>query len=515
MQRPPRSSAKAEVLAADGREVAKWWRALLRNSTWASVMLCLQRDLQDRLGADVVSLWAQLPPTGHWLRVMGKSRGELVLPPGSPPLGDLARARRPERILLRSMSSPHRQAFERAGLGDGWFVPLLAPPPNADDESWVGAVGLGWHGEAPSEPPDLARIAPPLWYLLRQEVENAYIDAVLEALVALGPPITSDDWHARIVGLRNWMGGDHWALYSVSAQDSGPAALSLITEHGHFAGRGMRLVRFMRENQEAFAQSALRRAMLQRRNVYVEDTYSQGFRITDDYGGEPVRSGFVMPLGDDSTGHVGLVGVYWGQVHGWRSFGLSARPWDALRRVSAEWWAGMQTSEAAVSDPLTGLLNRRGVAEHWALTVRRGEAGMLAVIDLDHFGEVNNRWGHLVGDGVLRALGTILSLVAQDHGGWCGRWGGDEFVLCLDARSKWPQVGAEIQQALDRAGQGAGWPQRVTMSGGAQRWIAGRGDWSETFDAADRALYRAKQRGRARFVLASRAPGDRHTGAVS
>jgi diguanylate cyclase (GGDEF)-like protein len=305
------------------------------------------------------------------------------------------------------------------------------------------------------------------------------------------------------------MGGDHWALYRVDTQDNSPLALSLVTEHGRFEGRGKRLVHFMHENQDAFSQSALHSAMTQQRTTYMEDTQILGFRLPDDYGGEPVRSSFVIPLGDDGTGRVGLLGVYWGRVHGWGAFGLSARPWDALRRVAAEWWSDMHTNEASMSDPLTGLLNRRGVSERWDLTVRRGEAMILAVIDLDHFGEVNNRWGHLLGDSVLRTLGKILFCVARNHGGWCGRWGGDEFVLCLDARSDWLQVGAEIQQTLDQAGQRAGWPQGVTLSGGAQRWIAGAGDWSETFDEADRALYRAKKRGRARFVFASRASRER------
>lgn len=490
----------------DESHVATWWRALLRNSTWTSVMISLQGELQARTGADMVSLWAKLPPEGHWLRVAGTAPGEIVLPPDNMPLADLARTHRPERVSLGSISSPHREAFERADLRGGWFVPLLAPQTIAEREAWAGAVSLGWRGKVPTTPPDLAGIAPALWYLLRQGVENAYIDAVLEALVPLGPPLTTAGWDTRIVSLRTWMGGDHWALYRVSTQDNGPGSLSLVTEYGSFAGRGMRLVRFMGDDPLAFSQSALHMAMAQRRNVYIDDTHGQGFRIPEDYGGEPVRSGFVVPLGDDGTGHVGLLGVYWGRLHGWGAFGLSARPWDALRRVATEWWSSMHTNEAAVRDPLTGLLNRRGVSEQWATTARRGGPGLLVVIDLDHFSEVNNRWGHLVGDGVLRTLGEILLRIAHEHGGWCGRWGGDEFVLGLTAGTAWPDVGTEIQQALDQAWELAGWPQRVTLSGGAQRWPSEAANWPETFDAADRALYLAKQGGRSRFVFADAPP---------
>lgn len=93
----------------------------------------------------------------------------------------------------------------------------------------------------------------------------------------------------------------------------------------------------------------------------------------------------------------------------------------------------------AVTDPLTGLLNRRGIrrALQSALSAARryGEQGILISIDLDGFKFVNDTYGHAVGDKVLKQVARILSEGVRETDS-VGRVGGDEFVVIL-TRAPW------------------------------------------------------------------------------
>jgi len=93
-----------------------------------------------------------------------------------------------------------------------------------------------------------------------------------------------------------------------------------------------------------------------------------------------------------------------------------------------------QLRRAATTDPLTGLANRRaweaGAGRAVAHARRSGEPVTVALLDLDHFKEVNDRSGHEAGDVLLRELTTRWTAeLRQDD--LLGRYGGDEFVLCL------------------------------------------------------------------------------------
>jgi diguanylate cyclase (GGDEF)-like protein len=89
---------------------------------------------------------------------------------------------------------------------------------------------------------------------------------------------------------------------------------------------------------------------------------------------------------------------------------------------------------AATTDPLTGLVNRRAweaeAVRALAHAQRTGEPVTVAVLDLDHFKEVNDRSGHEAGDALLRELTARWSAELR-QADLLGRYGGDEFVLCL------------------------------------------------------------------------------------
>ena len=159
-------------------------------------------------------------------------------------------------------------------------------------------------------------------------------------------------------------------------------------------------------------------------------------------------------------------------------------------------------------DPLTGILNRAGytemVTKHFARWKRYGGALSLAVIDLDLFKEINDRYGHAAGDKVLATVASKLKEVIRESDILC-RYGGEEFVLLLpetagqDARTMLEKLRSHIAECPFRHKDT---PVRVTMSCGVSQFQA-NDTIDNVFERADRAMYLAKQGGRNRVCTES------------
>ncbi len=167
-----------------------------------------------------------------------------------------------------------------------------------------------------------------------------------------------------------------------------------------------------------------------------------------------------------------------------------------------------KAENAAVTDALTGLLNRRGLIE--ALSNAQMHAAdtqqdlSVAMVDIDHFKNVNDQWGHALGDEVLRFVGQHLAAGIGDSG-TVGRLGGEEFVAFLpgckvDAamaavdRLRGALAGQIIRRTADGASMG-----RITFSAGVAASHAD--DTPDSVIArADSALYTAKRMGRDRVI---------------
>ena len=166
-----------------------------------------------------------------------------------------------------------------------------------------------------------------------------------------------------------------------------------------------------------------------------------------------------------------------------------------------------QIAALATRDALTGLSNRRQIDLDLEAAVKhvRRHVGPLcvALVDVDHFKSVNDRFGHTVGDEVLMAVaGTLAGSVrAGDH---VGRFGGEEFLLILPAATV-AQASALLERLRSRLEALPVLPsgeRPVTASFGLAAW---RGDESaaDLVRRADQALYRAKNAGRNRVVADS------------
>ena len=162
--------------------------------------------------------------------------------------------------------------------------------------------------------------------------------------------------------------------------------------------------------------------------------------------------------------------------------------------------AARRHREDAETDVLTGLLNRRALFERLSqAALAPGHA--VVVFDLDRFKSVNDRYGHAVGDAVLRGFAEALRLNTRE-GDIAARTGGEEFVLVLrDASLPLATSTAERIRALfaESHVETARGPARTTASAG----VALAGEEPETFEQvlhrADTSLYRAKHGGRDRI----------------
>lgn len=166
----------------------------------------------------------------------------------------------------------------------------------------------------------------------------------------------------------------------------------------------------------------------------------------------------------------------------------------------------------AVIDPLTGLLNRHALASRVEELVQRSavtsEPIGVIIADIDHFKRINDEHGHQVGDSVLKDLAYLLrkELRAFDL---AYRIGGEEFLLLLPGADL--EETREFAQRLHQAvGSGRRGGLRVTMSFGVSCSCYGDTfDYDSVFEAADAALYEAKNSGRNRVCVSTpRGPED-------
>ncbi|MCB1760263.1 MAG: GGDEF domain-containing protein [Gammaproteobacteria bacterium] len=156
-------------------------------------------------------------------------------------------------------------------------------------------------------------------------------------------------------------------------------------------------------------------------------------------------------------------------------------------------------------DPLTGILNRLAFDERINSEIQRSkryqEPFSLLVVDIDFFKKINDSFGHLAGDKVLKALAKRLRKSTRDVD-LVARYGGEEFVILL------PNTGLEaarlvaekIREIVERAGfHHNGQPVAVTISGGIAEF-APQDNAESLFKRADDALYAAKKAGRNRIT---------------
>jgi len=187
--------------------------------------------------------------------------------------------------------------------------------------------------------------------------------------------------------------------------------------------------------------------------------------------------------------------------------GVGARILDLEERLSAS----VAREEAlAVLDILTGLPNRRGLYERAQAELSRAkrEKGSVSVImmDLDHFKEINDRFGHAVGDEALRRVAKVLQENRRDYD-FTGRWGGEEFLVILPGASlaQAGLVAERLRSAVQSIELTVGGQETVNLRASFGAATATPATSSVGLDAllerADDAMYQAKREGRNRVRI--------------
>jgi diguanylate cyclase (GGDEF)-like protein len=154
----------------------------------------------------------------------------------------------------------------------------------------------------------------------------------------------------------------------------------------------------------------------------------------------------------------------------------------------------------AATDRLTGLPNQRAVQDTLKRMVAQASRTITPLtailLDLDHFKEINDLFGHDRGDEVLAAAGDVLRTAVRESD-FVGRYGGEEFLLLLPSTEGEDALRvAEAARAAISAIHVAGIDRPITASAGVATLPLDAGDSVSLFRAADRALYAAKASGR-------------------
>lgn len=155
-------------------------------------------------------------------------------------------------------------------------------------------------------------------------------------------------------------------------------------------------------------------------------------------------------------------------------------------------------------DSSTGLYNKTALTEYVSECIANQSKKSIyfVVMDIDDFKRVNDTYGHMFGDVVIQKVADILKGVIR-HRGIVGRFGGDEFVMVIENVDK-----EELRLILKTVSKNVYWAFKqseknleITLSMGVSQYPEQAKTYSELFGIADKCLYLAKEKGKARFIL--------------
>jgi diguanylate cyclase (GGDEF)-like protein len=194
---------------------------------------------------------------------------------------------------------------------------------------------------------------------------------------------------------------------------------------------------------------------------------------------------------------------------------VDARTAELAERNHQMQAANVQLREVSVTDPMTGLGNRRCLREAMQAFTDADKAGnsVLMIVDLDHLKPINDQYGHDGGDAVLIRLAELLRHFFRSSD-LIVRWGGDEFVvLCRNcdlgtAGTLAERLRSAIAKTIFRVGEGAVARTSCSIGFAALPFVAGAPqlfDWEQSMNLADAALYKAKEQRNTWFGWGGRA----------
>jgi diguanylate cyclase (GGDEF)-like protein len=161
-------------------------------------------------------------------------------------------------------------------------------------------------------------------------------------------------------------------------------------------------------------------------------------------------------------------------------------------------------NKAIETDYLTGLLNKKAITDYAKKAIaRKGDVVNLCIIDIDNFKNINDTYGHSYGDKILKEVSAIiLEVLGKD--GKAGRIGGDELMMIIENVEEKTELRVYLKGIRERVEASHidqnGFP-LVTVSIGVGTFPLYVDNYDDLFNLADRMLYRAKNRGKNRYVI--------------
>ncbi len=173
-----------------------------------------------------------------------------------------------------------------------------------------------------------------------------------------------------------------------------------------------------------------------------------------------------------------------------------------------------QTERMASTDGLTGLLNHRNFQEQFTKVLERAQRNKrsfcLMIADIDHFKSINDKYGHPMGDKVLKRIAECLQNTARKTD-IVARYGGEEFAIIMEdtdiigARRIAERIRANVSKLIFQSTTG---PFHCTLSMGISNYPDHQKERQKIINAADEALYQAKNNGRDQVVIYDQAPNE-------
>ena len=152
----------------------------------------------------------------------------------------------------------------------------------------------------------------------------------------------------------------------------------------------------------------------------------------------------------------------------------------------------------------TGLLNKKTIVEYARFRCEHSSGVFnLCILDIDNFKNINDTMGHSFGDKVLKDVSTTIRNILGSHGK-AGRIGGDEIMLVIDDAPDNPSLRTflkPIREGVQNLYRDENGNPLITVSIGTARFPTNLSEYDPLFDLADKMLYRAKSRGKNRYVM--------------
>jgi len=244
--------------------------------------------------------------------------------------------------------------------------------------------------------------------------------------------------------------------------------------------------------------------IMQREPLYVSDATLDARFVTNAFVTGPpfIRSYLGVPLTTPDGYNLGSLCVIDVEP---RTYGTAQI--EMLKSFAAVVVDELELRRIAQTDHLTGAVTRRGFTHELEKAMSRfrrsGHPTALLLMDIDHFKQVNDGYGHPAGDAVLKVVSNELTkqLRVSDT---LGRWGGEEFAVLLQdiATEHALDTSERLRKHVESLVMGYGPDQRVTASFGVAQLDPTMASVQDWLVAADEALYEAKRAGRNRSVLA-------------